>query len=111
MTKAPDTRMVLSRIAKERERQDKMWGTQRRYPFGFGLPGSERLLDEARENYESAAGMENLCWSHVLTEEVAELFAAKSLEEIELEAIQVAAVACLIAERAAAERAPIKGVA
>ncbi len=94
MNKAMD--LVLAEVRKERERQLSLWGDQDhpdhhpdfRHPEFDGM-----VLAMHREHYDRFSRENKLAWRHILSEEVAEVYAEDDPAKMRQELIQVAAVA------------------
>lgn len=109
------TTEALADVRAERARQDAKWGANRSYPMIWDhlRENARKLEASAKASCEDAKRTGLLTWSHILSEEVAEAFAAETPEQIEAELIQVAAVAVAAAEdmrrkRLASEDAALK---
>lgn len=88
-----DTLNVLNDIARERQRQDGKWGTQRDHPDGTG-PEYSANADWARSYCDLAFSKGLGTWKDILLEEVWEAFAEEDPQALREELVQVAAVAC-----------------
>jgi len=89
---SPSTVSVLQAVARERERQTRLWGVQ-------SLKDDTGWMDDVQassfikiHNAQLEASGE-IAWRHVLGEEVCEAFAECELDKLEEELTQVAAVA------------------
>lgn len=93
-----DTNFVLEQVRLERETQDLKWGEQN-HPHGIrSTPVDVEVANQARNACEIAFKTGQPTWKVILQEEVMELFAAETDEEVETEAMQVAAVCCAMIE-------------
>ena len=102
------TRAVLADILKERERQNVLWGPQS-HPLGTGSPMMKMSATRAKEACNQAAKMGMLSWFLILNEEFYEAVAEESDEAVEMELIQLSAVACAIVEDIRSRRSNEQG--
>ena len=82
---------ALEPIVQERKRQDDKWGPQNH------LNGTSKTYkieaDNAKEETDKAAREERLTWRHILTEEFWEAMAEEDVPKLEVELVQIQAVA------------------
>jgi hypothetical protein len=96
--------LVLLDVDVELERQDALWGDQSHLPNGTtrSLVG---VADQLRENADRNAKDGTLTFADILFEEVYEAMAEEDEEKLEIELIQVAAVAAQWVKAIRARRA------
>lgn len=83
---------VYRKIDAERDRQHKMWGEQNHPNFSDNIQNWLPKAWEAQRVCEDAFKNGKGSWGHILFEEVAETYEAKSEEHLKEEIIQVMAV-------------------
>lgn len=100
------TAPVLREVARERVRQDDMWGEQN-HDWITGRPAQKRLADHARASCERHFADGDGGWQDILMEEFFEALAEGDTAKLRAELIQVAAVAVAWVE--AIDRRPSDG--
>jgi hypothetical protein len=92
LERPPEREIVFREIDAERARQDVKWGEQNHVDFDGGIQKYVPKAWEAQRECENAFERGEGSWGHILFEEVAEVFDAKSQLHLEEEIIQVMAV-------------------
>jgi hypothetical protein len=92
--KPSDTDTVLTEVFAERQRQLAKWGNQTHLEDGVSLGTAWRASSEeqCKNICEVAGELGTLSWELIFNEEVAEVLAAKTVEDRCAELVQLAAV-------------------
>lgn len=101
-TTTAQIRVVLEDILRERIRQDEKWGFFRDFPDGGNRVGDDAAEKVARQECERAARLGKITWRHIIEEEMAEAWNAKTDDERVVELIQT--IACMVAQVEAIRR-------
>lgn len=87
----PVKKDVLSEVAAERKRQDRLWGEQN-HPDGTSGHNFRKMADLARRSCQKAADGGYVTWLHIAREEFYEVMAETDPEKLRAELVQCAAV-------------------
>jgi len=85
-------KVLVLDVANERKRQVEKWGVND-WPDGTGSMFDAVEMQIAKASHDRALFDGSMTWRHILSEEVAEVFAESDDDAIRRELIQVAAVA------------------